>query len=184
MTNLLNRCTRTQYLSRLIFVNIVAFLLSQFVEDFLRYNEVISSDDRLIIYFIYLVLNIYIIVAGIKRMHDVNKSGWFLFLPIINIYYLIFTPGSKGANKYGIDPRSVPNEQYDTFDGIVFSFLFSSFIACASYAVLNELHIVGTFKKCEVIKNTVFGISFISTFLLFSILYYRINLAPKEVINV
>jgi uncharacterized membrane protein YhaH (DUF805 family) len=49
--------------------------------------------------------------VGIRRWHDLNKSGWFLLLsfsPFISIFvaiYLIFFPGTKGPNDYG-DPDS------------------------------------------------------------------------------
>ena len=51
--------------------------------------------------------------VGIRRWHDLNKSGWFLllgFIPIVSFFvaiYLIFFPGTKGPNDYG-DPDSAP----------------------------------------------------------------------------
>lgn len=41
--------------------------------------------------------------VGIRRMHDVNESGWFSLIPFYNIY-LAAKPGTKGQNKYGADP--------------------------------------------------------------------------------
>lgn len=41
----------------------------------------------------------------IRRMHDVNKSGWFILIPIYNLI-LTLTAGIKGDNKYGPDPRT------------------------------------------------------------------------------
>lgn len=51
-----------------------------------------------------LVLVIFMIIQGIKRMHDVNKSGWFIIIPIYNIV-LAFTDGTSGINDYGEDPK-------------------------------------------------------------------------------
>ena len=41
--------------------------------------------------------------VAIRRMHDVNKSGWFMLIPIYNLI-LELTPGVKGDNKYGPEP--------------------------------------------------------------------------------
>jgi uncharacterized membrane protein YhaH (DUF805 family) len=44
------------------------------------------------------------IAVGVRRMHDVGKSGWFLLIPFYNII-LLFTNGEKGENKYGENPK-------------------------------------------------------------------------------
>lgn len=50
------------------------------------------------------------IMLGIRRLHDLNKSGWFMLLllvPLINMVfalYMYLAPGQVGANKYGADP--------------------------------------------------------------------------------
>jgi uncharacterized membrane protein YhaH (DUF805 family) len=45
------------------------------------------------------------IAVGVRRMHDVGKSGWFLLIPIYNLI-LACTDGVKGDNEYGADPKS------------------------------------------------------------------------------
>ncbi|WP_428230902.1 DUF805 domain-containing protein [Flavobacterium sp.] len=45
------------------------------------------------------------IAVGVRRMHDVGKSGWFLIIPIYNLI-LACTEGDKGANEYGPDPKN------------------------------------------------------------------------------
>jgi len=37
---------------------------------------------------------------GARRMHDIGKSGWFLIIPLYNLY-LWAQPGQKEANKWG-----------------------------------------------------------------------------------
>ena len=37
-------------------------------------------------------------------MHDVNKSGWFLLIPIYN-FILAVTEGESAPNQYGADPK-------------------------------------------------------------------------------
>lgn len=51
-----------------------------------------------------LVILIPSIAVGIRRMHDVGKSGWFILIPIYNII-LAATDGQSGANEYGEDPK-------------------------------------------------------------------------------
>jgi len=47
-----------------------------------------------------------LIAVGVRRMHDVNKSGWYLLIPIYNLI-LACTDGTRGNNEYGLDPREV-----------------------------------------------------------------------------
>ncbi|MEI6866340.1 DUF805 domain-containing protein [Flavicella sp.] len=49
------------------------------------------------------------ISVGIRRMHDVGKSGWFLLFPIYNII-LTIRDGDKGVNEYGSDPKNPIDE--------------------------------------------------------------------------
>ncbi len=50
------------------------------------------------------IYNLFILVptitAGVRRMHDVGKNGWYLLIPIYNIV-LLATKGSPEKNKYG-----------------------------------------------------------------------------------
>jgi uncharacterized membrane protein YhaH (DUF805 family) len=50
------------------------------------------------------------LAVGIRRMHDVNKSGWFLLIPIYNLI-LACTEGTKGDNDYGTDPKESPSAE-------------------------------------------------------------------------
>lgn len=44
------------------------------------------------------------IAVGVRRMHDVDKSGWFILIPIYNLI-LACTDGTNGDNEYGPDPK-------------------------------------------------------------------------------
>jgi uncharacterized membrane protein YhaH (DUF805 family) len=46
------------------------------------------------------------IAVGVRRMHDVGKSGWFLLIPIYN-FILACTDGVQGDNEYGTDPKAI-----------------------------------------------------------------------------
>ncbi len=48
------------------------------------------------------------IAVGVRRMHDVGKSGWYLLIPIYN-FILALTEGTQGENEYGEDPKGQPN---------------------------------------------------------------------------
>lgn len=70
------------------------------------------------IYYLY-ALAVFIpgIAAGVRRLHDINKSGWFLllaFVPLVNIWLIILlaTEGTRGPNEYGADPKN-PNAEFN-----------------------------------------------------------------------
>ena len=44
------------------------------------------------------------LAVGVRRMHDVGKSGWFILIPIYNLI-LAVTEGDAGENEYGPDPK-------------------------------------------------------------------------------
>jgi uncharacterized membrane protein YhaH (DUF805 family) len=56
---------------------------------------------------------------SVRRMHDLNKSGWLYLLtlvPLVNIFipfYLLFFPGSTGENKYGPQPLQKVDIKHD-----------------------------------------------------------------------
>lgn len=41
------------------------------------------------------------ICVGIRRMHDINKSGWWIIVPFAG-WFLQFKKSDEGANKYGM----------------------------------------------------------------------------------
>ena len=48
--------------------------------------------------------------VGIRRLHDLDKSGWWLLIsliPIIGFFILVFffvKQGTRGQNRFGVDP--------------------------------------------------------------------------------
>jgi len=52
-----------------------------------------------------LLILIFMTMQGIKRMHDVDKNGWYSIVPFYNIY-LCLTDGTVGKNMYGEDPNN------------------------------------------------------------------------------
>jgi uncharacterized membrane protein YhaH (DUF805 family) len=47
------------------------------------------------------------IAVGVRRMHDLGKSGWYILIPIYNLI-LACTNGQEGTNEYGPDPKGDP----------------------------------------------------------------------------
>tara|TARA_R110002050_G_scaffold202806_1_gene337999 strand:- start:784 stop:1161 length:378 start_codon:yes stop_codon:yes gene_type:complete len=52
------------------------------------------------------------IAVGVRRMHDVGKSGWYLLIPIYS-FILAVTNGEVGPNKWGPDPKGSASEEID-----------------------------------------------------------------------
>ena len=52
------------------------------------------------------------IAQDVKRLHDVDKTGWFIILlliPIVNFIfglYMLLADGTVGPNRYGDDPKN------------------------------------------------------------------------------
>lgn len=65
-----------------------------------------------------LVILIPSISVGVRRMHDVGKSGWFLLIPIYNII-LAATEGEKKTNEYGPDPKNEKSSNPDLIDDVL-----------------------------------------------------------------
>ncbi len=86
-----------------IFVSIISFILM---------NTVIGPFG-LILPITYLVAMILPgLAVAVRRLHDTNKSGFYLFLgliPIVGGIVLLvfyFTEGTRGDNEYGPDPKA------------------------------------------------------------------------------
>jgi uncharacterized membrane protein YhaH (DUF805 family) len=43
-------------------------------------------------------------IQVVKRMHDVDKSGWYFFVPIYGSSFIL-KEGTIGENEYGEDPK-------------------------------------------------------------------------------
>ena len=52
------------------------------------------------------------LAVGVRRLHDIDKSGWFLllaFVPIVGIILLVWqcTDSTPGDNQYGPNPKGI-----------------------------------------------------------------------------
>lgn len=70
--------------------------------------------------FIYLIYGLATFIPGlavmVRRLHDVDKSGWWFLISIIPIIgtiwiiVLLATDGTPGTNQYGVNPKENFNE--------------------------------------------------------------------------
>ena len=66
---------------------------------------------------IYLLYTLALFIPGlavaVRRLHDVDKSGWFLLIvlvPLVGMVWLLVldcTEGKPGDNEYGTDPKAM-----------------------------------------------------------------------------
>lgn len=68
---------------------------------------------------LYLALNIVLLVPGIavtvRRLHDLDRTGWWVlttFIPLLGLFFGIMLliwfgqEGTEGTNRFGIDPKA------------------------------------------------------------------------------
>jgi uncharacterized membrane protein YhaH (DUF805 family) len=101
--NFKGRARRSEYWYYVCFNTIVMFAILQIylLNSFYPYYE---TPTPLIIY--YVATLIPTLAVGVRRMHDVGKSGWHLLIPVYNLI-LLLSEGTRGSNKYGEDPKYV-----------------------------------------------------------------------------
>lgn len=46
------------------------------------------------------------LAAGVRRMHDVGRSGWWILLPFVNLYFAC-CDSEPGDNKWGANPKGL-----------------------------------------------------------------------------
>ena len=97
------RASRAEYWYFFLFNVVIIFVLH--IIDFIGIGAAGTFGKIFINTYQVAVLTPYIAV-GVRRMHDVNKSGWCLLIPVYNLI-LAVTEGTKGSNRYGPDPKEV-----------------------------------------------------------------------------
>lgn len=95
-----------------VIINIIIFIITIGLDNIL--NTTIDKAGNGYINLLY-VLTVFIpaLAVGVRRMHDIGKSGWMVLvglIPVAGIVWLIIlytTKGVNGSNKYGPDPKEV-----------------------------------------------------------------------------
>ncbi|WP_438425412.1 DnaJ domain-containing protein [Aquimarina macrocephali] len=101
-----DRLRRKDYLIRLILLGLLTGIVMAVIEN--SRNEVVLFFSSIIAIACWIIITI----QAIKRLHDINMSGWWYFIlliPYINVVfglYVLFADGTEGTNKYGADPKN------------------------------------------------------------------------------
>ena len=108
------RLNRKPYFIRVVPLAILGSIFFEILMelDEIPYSELNTGMEILTYVIIFLLFPILIscYMNAIRRLHDLDKSGWFvliMFAPTINIifgWYLMLKKGTSGANRYGDDP--------------------------------------------------------------------------------
>jgi uncharacterized membrane protein YhaH (DUF805 family) len=93
------RAERAEFWYFFLYHLLISFVIGRF--------DAIFGVDLLSIY--YPALFIPTIAVGVRRMHDVEKSGWYVLIPFYNLI-LAAWDGSKGENKYGSNHNELSYE--------------------------------------------------------------------------
>lgn len=99
-TDFNGRASRAEFWTFFLFNIILSYAITLGLGAIL--GQVIASILNLIVSLVLLLPGI---AVAIRRMHDVNKSGWYMLIPIYSLI-LALTEGDKSVNNYGPDPYS------------------------------------------------------------------------------
>lgn len=83
-----------------------SFQLSSDLFNFQFYSS-LSGISALVVWFFWLFLIYLNIILVVRRLHDLNKSGWMgllIFIPLVQFFfmlYLLLASGTAGPNQYG-----------------------------------------------------------------------------------
>lgn len=120
------RSTRMEFWMFFLFVMIVMIVLQVLMG--IMFASSMSVDPQtgvvtggaglgisaVIIWVFYLAILVPSIAVGVRRMHDQDKSGWFILIPIANLVFYCL-PGTPGPNRFGPDPLGGTGNLGQTF---------------------------------------------------------------------
>lgn len=93
------RTDRREYWTFFLFNIIIAFMLG-FIE-----GIVWESGRGILGTVLYWAFLISCITVSIRRMHDVDLRGWWMWVPIVSLV-LAVSEGTRGDNRFGPDPKA------------------------------------------------------------------------------
>ncbi|HEX6056859.1 MAG TPA: DUF805 domain-containing protein [Intrasporangium sp.] len=103
------RARRTEFWMFTLF-NIVASIISQIIDRIFGWEDW-SAFAGPVTTLYYLAVFLPSLAVAVRRLHDTNRSGWWILLglvPLVGFIVLIVfyaQAGNIGANKYGVDPK-------------------------------------------------------------------------------
>ncbi len=96
-----------------VLANILISIILGFIEGILTASLGLPRgmrDDSVLGNIYSLLVLVPSIAVGLRRMHDINRSGWWILLPLYNIY-LAAQKGTEGSNRFDAataSPAPVP----------------------------------------------------------------------------
>ena len=96
------RARRKEYWMFVLFNIIIAFVLGM-IEGVAGVAP--NSDSSILVSFYELAILVPSIAVGVRRMHDTDRSGWWLLVPIANLVFAL-QGGQHGDNRFGPDPKA------------------------------------------------------------------------------
>jgi uncharacterized membrane protein YhaH (DUF805 family) len=109
------RSRRKEYWMFALFAFLVGIVLS-IVERIVGLDAVVGPYGFLLLLF-WLAFLVPSIAVGIRRLHDTNRSGWWLLIalvPLIGAIVLLVvyvTEGTTGPNDFGPDPKGADHQE-------------------------------------------------------------------------
>ena len=98
------RAQRKEYWMFFLFSMIFAFaigLVLGVIELTLEIGTALSDPASIIYNLVMLVPSF---AVGVRRMHDIGRSGWWILFPLVNLVFLCLD-SEPGENKYGPNPK-------------------------------------------------------------------------------
>ena len=96
--NFKGRARRSEYWFATLFVFIVSFPVALFSGQIDPYTGMVTYGP--LYYIAQVVFFLPSLAVVVRRLHDSDKSGWFILVPIYNLI-LTFTDSTPGPNRFG-----------------------------------------------------------------------------------
>jgi len=111
------RSNRSEYWYFVLFH--IVFVLGALMLDFaIIFNN--GNPVAFVYLFYFLATFIPALAVTVRRLHDTDKSGWWMFvslIPIVGSVWMIVlmaSEGTRGDNKYGPDPNGHPTFDFES----------------------------------------------------------------------
>lgn len=112
------RARRKEYWMFYLF-NMIFFLVAALLDNLLGLTIDSGYGGSLPYGWIYMLYSLAVMLPGlavsIRRLHDLGKSGWWIFISLIPLVggiwliVLLVTDSQPGPNQYGLNPKGVGN---------------------------------------------------------------------------
>ncbi|ELC7279834.1 DUF805 domain-containing protein [Aeromonas veronii] len=105
------RARRTEYWM-FVLCNVIVMLLLGMVD------KLIGGDNELISSIYSLAVLLPSLAVAARRLHDTDRSAWWLLLGLIPIIgtlvliYFMICNGQQGPNRFGDDPKAAPSQGF------------------------------------------------------------------------